>query len=66
MYYVYKQGDDNTNAKHLKNFNNFVAVVEYFSCNPFDDDVLVTHKKKIEVKLGHYPKIETEYKIIAR
>ena len=66
VYYFCKQGDDDTNAKHLKHFNNLVTIVEYFGGNFFNDDTLVAHGKKIETKLGNPSKTETEYEIIAR
>ena len=30
LYYAYKQGEEESNASHLKNFKNMIAVIEHF------------------------------------
>ena len=66
LYYNYKQNDEDTNAKHLKNFKNLVAIVEYYGGDLFIDKALVDHEKKSDINLGNNPKTEEDYETIVR
>ena len=45
LYYIYKQSDEDSNAKHLNHFNNQVIIVEFVGENLVVDVVLVEHEK---------------------
>jgi hypothetical protein len=44
-FYAYKQGDDNSNAKHLQNFKSIVDVIEHFGGDIFQDKALKEHER---------------------
>lgn len=45
-FYVYRQSDDDSNAKHLQNFKNIVDVIEHFGGDIFQDKALIEHERE--------------------
>ena len=60
-YYEYQQQDEDSNANHLINFKNLVAVVEHYGGDLFYDKAMVDYEKKSDVKLGLPESSEEEY-----
>jgi hypothetical protein len=54
-FYLYKQGDEEPNAKHLQNFKTMVEVIEHFGGNIFRDDALIAIEKEKDIKAGSIP-----------
>ena len=66
LYYAYKQGEDETNDKHLKNFKNLVEVIEHFGGDIFQDQALIKHEMAKDKEQGLSPKTNSEYDLIVR
>ena len=66
LYYAYKQGEDETNDKHLKNYKNLIEVIEHFGGNIFKDDALVKHETEKDKENGKNTKTTEEYELIVR
>ena len=65
-YYLYKQDENESNAMHLKNFKNLISIIEYFGGNIFEDQSLVDHEKKMDIKNNIRAKSEEEYKKVVK
>ena len=44
LYYIYRQSDDETNANHIKQYKDLIAIVEYSSGDLFTDNTLLDHE----------------------
>jgi hypothetical protein len=51
-FYTYRQGDNESNAKHLQNYKSIVEVIEHFGGNIFRYLALVKFEKEKDRKLG--------------
>ena len=63
-YFSYRQGEDETNAQHLINFRNLVAIAEYYGGDIFFDESLIEYEKNQDSKTSRNTRSNTEYKII--
>ena len=66
LYYVYRQEEGESNAKHLRNFKSIVAAVEHLGGSMFADDATVNLEREKDLKKGNAKKKDEEYKGIVR
>ena len=61
LYYAYRQGEDETNDKHLKNFKNLVEVIKHFGGDIFHDNALIKHEKEKDIEANLIPLSNEQY-----
>ena len=66
MIYTYRQGEEENNAKHLRNFKSITRAVEYLGGTIFVDVALIIVKRMEDNTKGEHIKIDEEYKKIDR
>ena len=55
LYYSYKQDQNESNSKHLKNFKSIVEAIEHLGGEMFADEALIKHEESQDVKNGLNP-----------
>ena len=61
-YYLYKQGEDESNTIHFKIIKSLTSEVEYFSWNLFEDRILMEHEIKLDIKNSLTARSAKDYK----